>query len=156
MSKDVAVEELNQAIMDAIGNRQLKVIRVASEVRDKTSLELEDIVQRLCDLIEDGILEGFGDLNKWRHSEVRKKIFSSPSSPLPPISKTALEAVNQPPSSAREPNELSELAAIPKIFSRMCCTMADSRLDFSDAPVSRGLALTGRNYNSGEWLFIAD
>jgi hypothetical protein len=71
MGKEVTVEELDKAIMDAIGNRQLKVIRVASEVQDKTSLELEDIVQRLCDLIEDGALEGFGDFNKWRHSEVK-------------------------------------------------------------------------------------
>jgi hypothetical protein len=64
--------------MGAIGNRQLKVIRVACEVQDKTSLELEDIVQRLCELIEDDILEGFGDFNKWRHSEVRKKSALSP------------------------------------------------------------------------------
>jgi hypothetical protein len=71
MGKEVTVEELDKAIMDAIGNRQLKVIRVASEVQDKTSLELEDIVQRLCDLIEDGVLDGFGDFNKWRHSEVK-------------------------------------------------------------------------------------
>jgi hypothetical protein len=32
----------------------------------------------------------------------------------------------------------------------------NSRLDFSDAPVSRGLALTGENYNFREWLFIAE
>jgi hypothetical protein len=61
--------------MEPIGNRQLKVMRVALEVQD---LELDDIVQHLCDLIEDGILEGFGDFNKWRHSEVRKEAAFSP------------------------------------------------------------------------------
>ena len=32
----------------------------------------------------------------------------------------------------------------------------NSQLDFSDAPVSRNLALTSRKYNFGEWLFLAD
>gem|GEM_PF-5536373 len=32
----------------------------------------------------------------------------------------------------------------------------NSQLDFSDAPLSRNLALTSRKYNFGEWLFLAD
>jgi len=71
MSTEITVEELDHAIMEAIGNRQLKVIRVLCDVNEKTGLEFEDIVQRLCNLIEDGILEGFGDFNRWRHSEVK-------------------------------------------------------------------------------------
>lgn len=78
MSKEVTVEELDQAIMEAIGNSQFKVARVLTDVEKKTNLELEDIVQRMCELVDDGILEGFGDFNKWRHSEVRKKTFFSP------------------------------------------------------------------------------
>ena len=78
MGKEVTVEELDQAIMEAIGNSQFKVARVLYDVEKKTGLQFEDIVQRLCDLIEDGILEGFGDFNKWRHSEVRKKTAFSP------------------------------------------------------------------------------
>jgi hypothetical protein len=32
----------------------------------------------------------------------------------------------------------------------------NSRLDFSDAPVSKGLALTSLNYNFGEWPLIGE
>jgi hypothetical protein len=73
MGKEFTDKELDQEIMEAIGDKQYKVARILVVVRDKTNLDLEEIFQRLCDLIEDGILEGFGDINRWRHSEVRKK-----------------------------------------------------------------------------------
>ena len=63
--------EIDFAIRVAIGNRQLKTARIIGEVGYKFGLEYDTIAERIYELVERGANECFGNVENWRHSELR-------------------------------------------------------------------------------------
>ena len=62
------------AILLALGNHQFKVARIVLEVTDKLEIDPEDVASAIQELVDENILEPFGNLNKWRHSEIKKLV----------------------------------------------------------------------------------
>lgn len=78
MSKLPPNSELDAHILACCESRSLKVVRIICDATSRAGLnecdEVYDaIAQRIEQLVASGTLEGFGNLTRWRHSEVRLK-----------------------------------------------------------------------------------
>lgn len=70
---------IDALILSAVDGRWSKVARVISIITDEEGVEVSKIDEvglviqgRIEALIQTGILEGQGNIQKWRHSEVRR------------------------------------------------------------------------------------
>jgi hypothetical protein len=66
-----SISELDSAIYLILGTSKLKVARVIAQVNREKDIPHEVVAMRLRSLIELNKLEGFGNLDNWRSSEVR-------------------------------------------------------------------------------------
>lgn len=62
------------AILLALVRHQFKVARIVFEVAEKLEIDPEDVAWTIQELVDENILEPFGNLNKWRHSEIRMRV----------------------------------------------------------------------------------
>lgn len=67
----MTLDDLDRCIFEAVSTGQIKTVRIIHEVHQRTKLEFEEIAERIYYLSNTGALEGFGDLEQWRHSELR-------------------------------------------------------------------------------------
>jgi hypothetical protein len=68
---------IDQALLDAVEDRWLKVARVISDAAKRAELttmdeDLGPVAERLKALIQEGRIEVRGNPDLWRHSEVRR------------------------------------------------------------------------------------
>jgi hypothetical protein len=61
--------EIDRAIIDAVADDWLKVARIVAVVAHDGDHDV--VAERIASLVQEGRLEGQGNLSSWRHSEVR-------------------------------------------------------------------------------------
>jgi hypothetical protein len=71
---------LDRLILSSVTERWKKVAKIIAVVSDRAgdnTANLDAIAARICALVDEGKLEGKGDLSRWGHSEVRRDPSSS-------------------------------------------------------------------------------
>jgi len=70
---------LDSLILSSVTERWKKVAKIIAVVSDRAgdTANLNAIASRICALVDEGKLEGKGDLSRWGHSEVRRDQSSS-------------------------------------------------------------------------------
>lgn len=70
---------LDGLILSSVTERWKKVAKIIAVVSERAgnTANLNAIAARICALVDDGKLEGKGDLSRWGHSEVRRDQSSS-------------------------------------------------------------------------------
>ena len=72
MNKSLTTDEsIDSAIMAAVGSHRFKVARVVGEVATSIGVEPEHIANRIAALVAENKLESFGNIENWRHSEIK-------------------------------------------------------------------------------------
>ncbi len=69
-----SLDDLDSAIYVVLGTRQLKMARVVGQIYIEKNIPCEDVAMRVKALVASNKLEGFGNLDNWRFSEVRVKV----------------------------------------------------------------------------------
>ena len=64
-------EFVDAAIFVALGTNRYKVARAIGDVAASTSAEHDHIANRISALVAQNKLESFGDIENWRHSEIK-------------------------------------------------------------------------------------
>jgi hypothetical protein len=65
------VEELDRAMVEELGAANSKTVRILCCVQERTNLKLEEIADRVYQLVNIGTLECFGNSHNSRYSELR-------------------------------------------------------------------------------------